>query len=265
MLTAVPLGEDEVKKHGDHFVLKSDSAIRVEARAHKMSKSRGNVVNPDSVLERYGADAFRLYEMFMGPLEAVKPWSSRGVEGTSRFLNRVWRLLVDDVGQGLSPRVDDKEPSGDQLRALHATLQKVTEDIDELRFNTAIASMMEFINTANKWESVPRAVATQFVQILNPFAPHISEELWERLGQTERLSYSPWPKVDERFLVTSTLQIAVQVNGKLRGNVTVSADAQKAEILQAAKASENVSRHIEGKTVLKEIYVPGRIVNFVVK
>ena len=261
----VRLADDQVTKAGDHFVLAADPAIRVDARAHKMSKSRGNVVNPDTVLEQYGADAFRLYEMFMGPLEAVKPWSSRGVEGTFRFLNRTWRLLVGETESGVHDRVVEEKPTPEQLRVLHGTIKKVSDDIEHLRFNTAIAAMMEFVNAAHKWDEVPRAIAVPFVQILNPFAPHMAEELWERLGELDSLSYSEWPDADEQFLVAATLELAVQVNGKLRGNITVDAEADKAVILQAAKTEENVSRHIEGKTLVKEIYVPGRIVNFVVK
>ena len=264
-IDSVRIGDDEVTKRGDHFVLQSNPSVRVEARAHKMSKSRGNVVNPDTVLEQYGADAFRLYEMFMGPLEAVKPWSSRGVEGTFRFLNRTWRLLVGDGESGVHSRVTEDTPNPEQLRALHATIRKVTDDIEHLRFNTAISSMMEFINAANKWDVVPRAIAIPFVQILNPFAPHIAEELWERLGQTKNLSYTHWPEANEAFLAASTLEIAVQVNGKLRGNVTVDAGLAKEGILDAARNEQNVSRHVEGKNLVKEIYVPGKIVNFVVK
>ena len=157
--------EGDVVKRGEHFVLRDDPDIRVDSRAHKMSKSRGNVVNPDDILERYGADAFRLYEMFMGPLEQVKPWNTRGVEGTYRFLNRVWRMLADSRnGSGLNETVRDCEASDEQSRTLHRTIAKVTEDIEGLRFNTAIAALMEFTNTASRWETLPRDVARQFVR-----------------------------------------------------------------------------------------------------
>ncbi|MEX0747780.1 MAG: leucine--tRNA ligase, partial [Rhodothermales bacterium] len=198
--------ESEVVKKGDFFVLERDPFVRVDARAFKMSKSRGNVINPDDVVLRYGADSLRLYEMFMGPLEQVKPWSMRGVEGVHRFLNRAWRLLVDeDSGK---PLVSDAEPTRDQLRLLHQTIKKVTDDIEGLRFNTAIASMMEFVNAANKWEGVPGAIARQFVLILSPFAPHLAEELWSLLDASETLAYEAWPSVREEYLVSDQIEIS---------------------------------------------------------
>ncbi len=256
--------EDDVVKDGDKFVLKSATGIVVDARAHKMSKSRGNVVNPDEIVARYGADAFRLYEMFMGPLEQVKPWSTRGVDGTYRFLNRAWRLIVDSESGQLSGSVIDEQGTNDQLRLLHQTIAKVTDDIETLRFNTAIAALMEFTNAANKWDSIPRRIAEQFVLLLSPLAPHIGEELWERLGNTQTLAYADWPTADPRYLVKTTLLIPVQVNGKMRGRIEVPADASEADILALAKQDENVSRHIAGKTLKREIYVPERIINLVV-
>ncbi len=261
---AVKLADKDVVKSGDNFVLKVDPSIRVDARAHKMSKSRGNVVNPDDVTGEYGADSLRLYEMFMGPLEQVKPWSTRSVEGVHRFLARVYRLLVDVESITLSPLVLDREATSDELQALHATIKKVGEDIDALRFNTAISAMMEFVNVAYKWENVPKSVAESFVLLLAPFAPHVAEELWGILGHDNTLAYAPWPEYDEARLVSDTTEIAVQVNGKMRGTATVAADASKELVLEAAKAIDNVQRHIEGKTIRKEIVVPGRLVNLVV-
>jgi len=261
----VAVSAENVTKQGDHFVLSQDQSIQVDARAHKMSKSRGNVVNPDDVVAAYGADAFRLYEMFMGPLEQVKPWSTRGVEGTHRFLNRVWRLLTDSQGDGpLGPSVRATEPTEEQLRALHQTIAKVTEDIEALRFNTAIAALMEFTNTANKWEVLPRDLVRQFVLVLAPLAPHIAEELWERLGNTESITYAAWPQADERFLKNDTIEVAVQVNGKMRGRISIPADATEEQALIIARDDENVARHLSGKELKRSIYVPGRIVNFVV-
>jgi leucyl-tRNA synthetase len=257
------INDDEVTKQGDKFVLQSNDQIVVDGRAHKMSKSRGNVVNPDEVIEKFGADAFRLYEMFLGPLEQVKPWSTRGVEGTYRFLNRTWRLLIGD-SDGISDKIGSGEPTPEQLRVLHSTLKKVTEDIEGLRFNTAIASMMEFINAANKWPNLPQSIVEPFVLVLSPFAPHLAEELWQRLGHAESLAYAPWPEIDENFLRTDTVKIAVQVNGKMRANIEIPTDAGKDAALQQAKADANVSRHLEGVTIRREIYVPGRIINFVV-
>jgi leucyl-tRNA synthetase len=260
----VRVREDEVEKRGDGWVLAAAPAVRVDARAHKMSKSRGNVVNPDDVVAAYGADSLRLYEMFMGPLEQVKPWSTRGVEGVHRFLARVYRLLVDEESGALAGTVTDDAPSREQLRALHAAVKKVGEDIEDLRFNTAIAAMMEFVNAAYKWDAVPRAVAEPFVLVLAPFAPHLAEELWRLLGHEESLAYAPWPAYDEALLVEDEKEIAVQVNGKMRGTVRVAADAPEEVVLEAARAVENVQRHLQGATIRKEIVVPGRLVNFVV-
>ncbi len=255
--------EDDVVKKGEFFVLKDNPEIRVDARAYKMSKSRGNVINPDVVVDKYGADAFRLYEMFMGPLEQVKPWSTRGVEGTYRFLNRVWRLLIDGDDGGLKAAVRDAEPSKDHLRVLHETIKRVTADIEGMRFNTAIAAMMEFVNAANKWDVLPRAVVEPFVLVLSPFAPHLAEALWQRLGHTETLAYEPWPEAVEDHLVKESVKIAVQVNGKVRGTIEIPADADQAQVLETAKQDGNVARFLDGKTLRREIYVPGRIVNFV--
>jgi leucyl-tRNA synthetase len=263
-VTAQRIPEEEVTKRGDFFVLKADEEVRVSARAHKMSKSRGNVVNPDDIIEKYGADSLRLYEMFMGPLEQIKPWSTSGVDGVHRFLNRVWRLIVNDNSDSLSSRIADTDPSDDQLRVLHQTIAKVSDDIDGLRFNTAIASMMEFVNAANKWDSLPTSVIEPFVLILSPFAPHIAEELWSRLGNEETLAYETWPEANETYLKDDQVEIAVQVNGKVRGSILVDVDAAKEDVLAMAKSDENVSRHIDGKTMRREIYVPGRIVNLVV-
>ena len=255
--------EDAVEKQGEFFVLKDDSEIRVDARAYKMSKSRGNVINPDEIVDKYGADAFRLYEMFMGPLEQVKPWSTRGVEGTYRFLNRVWRLIAGDDDGGLDAKVQDTEPSKEQWRVLHQTIKRVTEDIEAMRFNTAIAAMMEFVNAANKWGVLPRTVVEPFVLVLSPFAPHLAEALWERLGHTASLANEPWPEVVEGHLVQETVEIAVQVNGKVRGTIQIAPDADKDLVLETAKQDGNVARFLDGKTMRREIYVPGRIVNFV--
>jgi leucyl-tRNA synthetase len=263
--------ETDVEKRGDIFVLRSDPSVRVDARAHKMSKSRGNVINPDDVVAQYGADSLRLYEMFMGPLEQVKPWSMRGVEGVHRFLNRLWRLLIEqgDDGDESSAReiraaVQDVEPSREQLRVLHQTIDKVTSDIENLRFNTAIAAMMEFVNAANKWDVVPLSVARSFILIVSPFAPHVGEELWRMLGASDTLAHESWPEVVDDYLKEDEVEIAVQVNGKVRGSVLVAPEASKEAVLAAARSDENVARHLDNGNVRREIYVPGRIVNFVV-
>jgi leucyl-tRNA synthetase len=258
--------EIDVEKRGDKFVLKSDPAVTVEARAFKMSKSRGNVVNPDEIVAHYGADAFRLYEMFMGPLEQVKPWNTRGVEGTHRFLNRAWRLVAGasaDDGGGTPPLVDTA-PTREQSRVLHQTIAKVSEDIEALRFNTAISTLMEFTNAAYKWDNVPKAAAEAFVLLLSPLAPHLAEELWQRLGHAESLAYHAWPVADAAFLKADVLEIPVQVNGKVRGKIQVPAEAAEAEVIEIAKADANVGKHLAGQNVKRAIYVRGRIVNFVV-
>ncbi len=193
------VAEDRVEKQGDRFVLRDDPKVTVEARAYKMSKSRGNVVNPDEIVARYGADAFRLYEMFMGPLEQVKPWNTRGVEGTHRFLNRVWRLVAGSEADGRRQRAGAgrrAEPTREQQRVVHQTIAKVTEDIDAMRFNTAISALMELTNAAYKWPQMPRAAAETLVLLLAPLAPHLAEELWQRLGANESLAYHAWPVAD---------------------------------------------------------------------
>jgi leucyl-tRNA synthetase len=260
-VTALEVDEGDVEKKGDAFVLAEQPEIQVDARSHKMSKSRGNVINPDDVVDEYGADTLRLYEMFMGPLEQDKPWSTDDVEGVHRFLNRVWRLVVDDESGTL--RVTDDEPDREQLRVLHETIQQVTEDVEQLDFNTAIAAMMEFVNAANKWDDLPRSIAESFVLLLSPFAPHITEELWSRLGHEESLAYADWPEYDEILLQREVVEMAVQVNGTVRATIEVEADAEEDAVLAAAKADDNVARHLEGKDIQREIHVPGQIVNFV--
>ncbi|HKS37748.1 MAG TPA: leucine--tRNA ligase, partial [Verrucomicrobiae bacterium] len=241
----------------------------------KMSKSRGNVINPDDILKEYGSDAFRLYEMFMGPLQDAKPWSTKGVEGVYRFLGRVWRLFVDDKSETefeqaettaktqrreellelieLTPSIKETEPTKEQLKVLHACIKKVTEDLDGLRFNTAISALMVFVNEAMTWEVKPLSVLKPFLQLLAPFAPHIAEELWDKVHSAFRasrsaLAYAPWPKHDPALLVEDTLEIPVQVNGKLRDVITVAATASQSELEAAAMASEKVKPFIDGKT-----------------
>ncbi len=229
----------------------------------KMSKSRGNVVNPDEMIDRFGADAVRMYEMFMGPLEAMKPWSTRGVEGVTRFLDRVWRLVVSDDGT-LSRAVAGWEPSLDQRRLLHQTIKKVTEDLEELRFNTAIAQMMVFTNEMTKLETRPRALLEPFVLLLAPFAPHLCEDLWERLGHAPSVSRQPWPSFDPALVVSDRLTIPIQVNGKLRSKIDVPADWTEEQIVALARQDAKLAEWLQGKPPRKVIYVPKKLVNFVV-
>jgi leucyl-tRNA synthetase len=262
----VKLNEDEVEKQGDHFVLKADPSIRINAKAEKMSKARGNVINPDSVVDEYGADALRLYEMFMGPLEATKPWSMRGVEGVFRFLNRVWRLLIDDRAETmqLAAEVRDVPPDAETLRRLHQTIQKVTEDLDGMRFNTAIAAMMEFSNHLTRLEARPRSALETLVLLLGPFAPHLTEELWHTLGHKNTLAYEPWPRFDSDLTKETDVEVPVQINGKVRSKITVPADIDEKTLRELALANPRVQELIAGKQVRKVIVVPGKLVNIVV-
>ncbi len=265
-ISLVKLMEDQVEKKGDSFVLTENPSIRLDARAYKMSKSRGNVINPDDVINDYGADSMRLYEMFMGPLEAVKPWSMRGVEGVYRFLGRVWRLFIDDRADEmkLSEAVRDVPPEKETLRQLHRTIQRVTEDLDGMRFNTAIAAMMEFTNHLTPLMVRPRSVLEPFVLLLAPFAPHLAEELWHVLGHRDSLAYERWPAFDPALTKAEEAEVVVQINGKVRLRLTVPAEIDKAELEKTVLADERVRQLIEGKQVRKVIVVPGKLVNIVV-
>jgi leucyl-tRNA synthetase len=227
----------------------------------KMSKSRGNVVNPDEMIDRFGADAVRLYEMFMGPLEAMKPWSTRGVEGVTRFLERVWRLIVKEDGR-LSGAIVSSTPTLEQERLLHQTIKKVSEDIEHLRFNTAISQMMVFTNEMTKLDQRPRSVIEPFVLLLSPFAPHITEELWSLLGHQPSISQQSWPNFDPALTVSERLTIPVQVNGKLRGRIEVSMDVGRQEV--EALARHEAEEWLQGKEPKKIVYVEKKLINFVV-
>jgi leucyl-tRNA synthetase len=230
----------------------------------KMSKSRGNVINPDDVVAEWGADSLRLYEMFMGPLEAVKPWQTAGLTGVHRFLKRLHRLVVDEDGK-LSAKLDAPANEPDFEKQVHKTVKKVTDDIDTLQFNVAISAMMELVNAAYKQPAITRRSIEALVLLVSPFAPHLAEELWETLGHGESLAYEPWPTYDPALVVEDSVTISVQINGKLRGTVTVPKTAAQAAVIAEAKALESVARHLEGKTIAKEVFVPGKIVSFVVK
>lgn len=229
----------------------------------KMSKSLGNVVNPDEVVKEFGADSLRLYEMFMGPLEASKPWNMSGVEGVYRFLGKVWRAIVDEETGAVVPAIQDAEASEETLRLLHQTIKKVGGDVEGFAFNTAISQMMICINHIGKLEVRPRSVIEQFVQVVSPFAPHLCEELWEKLGHSERLAYHAWPDFDPELLKEKEIELAVQVLGKIKDRIVVPADASEDDIKEAALASEKVQAAIEGKTIRKVIVIKSRLVNIV--
>ncbi|BAB07000.1 leucine--tRNA ligase [Halalkalibacterium halodurans] len=229
----------------------------------KMSKSKGNVVNPDDIIDSHGADTLRLYEMFMGPLDASIAWSTTGLDGARRFLDRVWRLLVDENTEEKSSKIVNGEGSPELKRAYHQTVKKVTEDFEELRFNVGISQLMVYVNEAYKQEELPLDQAEGFVKLLSPVAPHLAEELWSKLGHEGTIAYEPWPTYDEAFLVEDEVEIVVQHNGKVRAKVVVAKDATKEQMEEAALANERVKESIDGKTVRKVIVVPGKLVNIV--
>jgi leucyl-tRNA synthetase len=292
LVLGVTISAGEVEKAGQGFCLKSRPDIQVDGRSYKMSKARGNVVNPDDMINEFGADSLRLYEMFLGPLEMTKPWSTKGVEGVYRFLGRVWRLFVDEksetefeqnfttdskrgeefLGQiQLASNIKDAVATSAQLKTLHACIKKVTEDLDGMRFNTAISALMVFVNEAITWETKPISVLREFLILLQPFAPHLSEELWDKLSKVQSpkssvsaLAYAPWPKFDPALLIENTLEIPVQVNGKLREVIKVPADISQPDLEAAAKSAEKVKASLDGKAIKKIIVVPKKLVNIVV-
>ena len=229
------------------------------SNGEKMSKSRGNVINPDDIVKEYGADTLRVYEMFMGPLEASKPWDTKGVEGARRFLDRVYRYFAEEH------RIREEENKNLE-KIYHATVKKVTNDYETLNFNTAISQMMIFVNALYKEEFIPREYAEGFMKLLNPVAPHITEEIWhEVLGHENTITYETWPTYDESKLVEDTYTMVVQVNGKVRGKIEVSTNASKEEMESLAISIENVKKNIEGKEIVKVITIPSKLVNIVVK
>ncbi|MEK4028405.1 leucine--tRNA ligase [Pseudobacillus sp. FSL P4-0506] len=226
----------------------------------KMSKSKGNVVNPDEIVESHGADTLRLYEMFMGPLDASIAWSTTGLDGARRFLDRIWRLFIQETGE-LSEKITD---SGNELeKVYHQTVKKVTEDYEHLRFNTAISQMMVFINEGYKATAIPKEYVEGFVKLLAPVAPHLAEEMWEKLGHEGTISYEQWPTYDESKLVDDEVEIVVQVNGKMKAKLMISKEATREEMEQIAMNDEKVQEQVAGKTVRKVIAVPGKLVNIV--
>ena len=246
----VPVKEPFAKLRHQGMILGSNG--------EKMSKSKGNVINPDDMVKEYGADALRVYEMFMGPIDAAKPWDPNGIDGSKKFLDRVWRLFVE------SGKVQEKE-NKNLDKVYNYTVKKVTNDYENMYFNTAISQMMIFINAATKEDILPKAYAEGFIKLLSPVAPHIAEELWNKLGHNDTITYEAWPTFDETKLVEDTINLPVQVNGKLRATVGVSVDASEDEIKQAVHDNSSIKTQLEGKTIVKEIYVKNKIYNIVVK
>jgi leucyl-tRNA synthetase len=257
------LADTEVEKIGDAWVLKNDNAIKVDARRHKMSKSRGNVVNPDKLISEYGADATRIFLMFLGPIEDMKPWNTQGIEGVSRFLRRLWKEVVEEDGSLNTKLTDDPESDNELDKLLHETIKKVTDDIERLNFNTVVSQLMILLNQMVKTDTYSKETVRTFLQLLNPLGPHISEELWKRLGGAASICDTPWPWFDESKLVSNEVKLVLQVNGKHRGELLVAADISKEDAEALGLSQERVQNSIEGKTVRKIIYVPGRILNVV--
>lgn len=229
----------------------------------KMSKSLGNVINPDNVVEQFGADSLRLFEMFLGPLQDSKPWSTSGIEGVHRFLNRVWRLIVDDNGS-IQPSIQDIPLNSEQEYILHSTIKKVSEDIENLRFNTAVAQMMIFVNEFYKFDVKPLFAIEKFLLCLAPFAPHIAEELWQKLGHSESIVLQKFPDYDEEKSTKKTIEFVVQVQSKIRGKLMIPTDLTQEEIEKIALTDEKVQKFIEGKPIKKVIFVPNKLINFIV-
>lgn len=246
-----------IEKEPGVFVDKESGEV-LERVIAKMSKSLKNVINPDEVIAQYGADTMRMYEMFMGPLQVSKPWSTTGIAGVWRFIDRLWRLADE------KPLTEDKAPA-DILKSLHKTIKKVTEDTSTLNFNTAISQMMVYINDLSKLDTLPREAWEPMILMLAPYAPHLAEELWAKAGHEPSVANVSWPKYKEELTIDAEVQIVCQINGKVRAKLMLSKDASKEEIIAAAKENDNVKKYLEGATIVKEIVIPGKLVSFVVK
>ena len=253
----------KVVSHPEPFKKLFHQGIILGEDGEKMSKSRGNVVNPETIIKDYGADALRLYLMFLGPLEAMKPWNTKGIEGIARFLRKVWRLVVAEDGTQQSKIGAAEKLDTETERILHATIKKVSEDYESLSFNTAISQMMICVNQLNKAEALTVHAIESFIQLLAPLAPHLAEELWAFLGHSKSIVHAGWPEYAPDKLKEDTIKIIFQVNGKYRGDAHLPADISKEDAIAAAKANEKLLPHLEGKTIKREIYVPGKIVNIV--
>jgi leucyl-tRNA synthetase len=255
-LGVVPQSEPFTKLFHQGIILGEDG--------EKMSKSRGNVVNPDTIIASHGTDSLRLYLMFLGPLEAMKPWNPRGIEGVLRFLQKVWRECLDEEGRPNAKISDDAAEPPELTKLLHETIKKVGEDIEGLRFNTAISQMMILTNAVQKAPAVRKTTLLSLLQLLAPFAPHIAEELWSRLGGTGSVMQAPWPQFDPSRLASTEAKLVFQVNGKHRGDQLVPLNLTQDQAVEIARVHPKVVPHLQGKTLKRVIYVPGKIVNLVV-
>ncbi|CAM2069062.1 Leucine--tRNA ligase [Sulfidibacter corallicola] len=272
LITAFSFKDDEGRYvHADLVDFDGNKAIHKETGAslkfqiEKMSKAKGNVANPDHIIHEFGADAFRLYEMFMGPLEASKPWNTKSIEGVRRFIERVWRLVMHEEGEGLNPGLSDGVGGPELEKLMHQTIKGVTEDIEGLRMNTAISKMMVLTNTLTKADAKPRVVIETLVKLMAPFAPHAAEEMWSALGHDRSVSLESWPQYDEELARENLIQIVVQVNGKKRDILEAPAEIGKDDALAKARELTRVAAHLNGCTLIKEVFVPGRLINFVVR
>jgi len=257
---------DDVEERDDGTAVLKATGEPVESQIEKMSKSKLNVVNPDDVISEYGADSMRLYELFMGPLEVQKPWQMKGVEGVYRFLQRTWRLVVDEKAGGLNGKLTDEPASSEPEleRTLHKTIKKVDSDTETLQMNTGIAQMMIFVNEATTAETLPKDTIKTFLRLLSPYAPHLCEELWQRLGEPDLIAHAEWPSYDEALCIDDTITVVIQINGKKRDELNVAKDTSKEELEAMALASERTTKYMDGKPAKKIIVVPGRLVNIVV-
>jgi leucyl-tRNA synthetase len=253
-----------VVSHDEPFKKLMNQGLILGEDGEKMSKSRGNVVNPDDVIALYGADSLRMYEMFMGPIERAKPWNTEGLGGIHRFLNRIWRIYVNDDGN-ISQNIKDKGAGEEFKKAYHKTVQIVGDHIERARFNTAIAQMMVFINECYKETTLDRDMMTGFIKLLSTFAPHIAEELWHKMGHTGVLLYEKWPEFDPKMVIEEKIEYPVQINGKVRFKIEISADAEEDDIKAALFSHDRFFQYTEGKDIIKTIIVPKRIITLVVK
>jgi leucyl-tRNA synthetase len=246
----VPVSEPYLKRTAHGMVLGEGG--------EKMSKSRGNVINPDDVVEQYGADVFRLYEMFIGPFDQSAAWDTKGIVGIDRFIKKVWRLVTESD-------INDIKDDNNQLFIIHSTIKFVTEQIDTLDLNTAISKIMIFVKELSKYETISKNTIEVLVKLLAPLAPHISEELWQFLGHSDTIAYQSWPKYDGKYLKREMIVIPIQINGKVRDKIEIDIDPNKEDVLSIAKERKNIIKYLKDSEIIIEIYVPNRIINFVVR